>query len=55
MVGGRGERELGIDRPGLLACTCGKGVAPKIGEILGLKVRGPKLGLDCSLGLKYRS
>jgi len=54
MVGGRVEREVEIDRPNwdLLACKRWKGVAPKVGEILGLKIRGPKLGLDCGLALK---
>ena len=38
---------------GLLACTSAKELVLKIGEILGVKVRGPKWGLVCGLCVKY--
>jgi len=38
---------------GLLACTSAKELVLKIGEILGVKIRGPKWGLVCGLIVKY--
>jgi len=55
MVRGSGENVMGIDSPygGLLACGIAVGLSLGIGELLGDKFRGPKLGLFCGLSLSY--
>ena len=54
MVRGSGGKAMGNDRSncGLLACTYADRISLEIGEPLGRKFRGHKLGLVCGLSLR---